>query len=172
LIFVTVGTQKFPFDRLLIELDRLVYNQSITDTVIAQRGYSTYIPQNYHSFDFLPAEEFADYYDRSNILITHSGTSSIIEGLKRLKKVIVVPRQKKYGEHVDNHQLEITNTFVEQSLVAAVIEINHLGNTIQSIEKYAFMPYSFGSETLVKSVAHYLSEIDMKNKEGLTRLQR
>ena len=170
MIFVTVGTQKFPFDRLLIELDRLVHNQSITDTVVAQRGYSSYIPKNYHSFDFLPSEEFADYYDRSSILITHSGTSSIIEGLKRLKKVIVVPRQKKYGEHVDNHQLEITNTFVEQNLVAAVIEINHLGNTIRSIENYAFMPYSFGSETLVKSVAHYLSEIAIINKGDFKRI--
>lgn len=172
MIFVTVGTQKFPFDRLLIELDRLVHNQSITDTVIAQRGYSSYIPKNYHSFDFLPAKEFAEYYDRSNILITHSGTSSIIEGLKRLKKVIVVPRQKKYGEHVDNHQLEITNTFIDQNLVAAVIEINHLGNTIRSIENYSFVPYSFGSETLVKSVANYLSEIAMNNKGELKRVQR
>ncbi len=111
------------------------------------------------------------YYDQSSILITHSGTSSIIEGLKRLKKVIVVPRQKKYGEHVDNHQLEITNTFVEQSLVAAVIEINHLGNTIRSIENYAFMPYSFGSETLVTSVAHYLSDIAKINKGGFKRMK-
>lgn len=159
MIFITVGTQKFPFDRLLIELDRLVQNQYITDTIVAQRGYSTYIPKNYPSFDFIPAEQISEYYERADLLITHSGTSSIIEGLRRSKKVIVVPRQKKYGEHVDNHQLEITKTFVEQNLVAGVYEINRLGSVIQDIDESTFLSYSFGSETLVKSVANYLSNL-------------
>lgn len=166
MIFVTVGTQKFPFDRLLIELDRLIQLQLLTDEVVAQRGYCSYIPKNYHSFDFVSSDEIAKYYDQSSVLITHSGTSSIIEGLKRRKKVITVPRQRKYGEHVDNHQLEITNLFVQQNLVAAVIEMSELGTTLQSINKLTFQSYSFGSQQLVQSVTQYLSEIAV-GSEGI-----
>lgn len=159
MIFVTVGTQRFPFDRLLIELDRLVYQRYITEEIIVQRGYCNYVPKYFRSFDFLPMEEFSEYYDRSNLLITHAGTSSIIEGLKRKKKTIIIPRQKKYGEHVDNHQLEITQMFVNQNLVAAVYEINELGSILQSVDTLTFKSYSFGSHELVDSVAEYISEI-------------
>ncbi|WP_244877761.1 PssE/Cps14G family polysaccharide biosynthesis glycosyltransferase [Halobacillus kuroshimensis] len=156
---MTVGTQKFPFDRLLIELDRLIENDFITDEIIAQRGYSTYVPKNYASFDFLPSHEIVKYFRKASIIITHAGTSSILEGIENKKKVIVVPRQKKYGEHVDNHQLDITNVFLKRNFVAGVYDMNQLGVTIQSIGEKVFDSYPFGSKVLVDSVTKFLSEL-------------
>ncbi|MGV2623082.1 UNVERIFIED_CONTAM: glycosyltransferase [Halobacillus marinus] len=159
MIFVTLGTQKFPFDRLLIELDRLVENEFLTDEIVAQRGYSTYTPKNYQSFDFLSSREIAKYFRKASLIVTHAGTSSIMEGIENKKKVIVVPRQKKYGEHVDNHQLDITSVFVKHNFVAAVHDMNELGVTIQTIGEKVFEAYPFGSRMLVDSVSGYLSEL-------------
>ena len=40
MIFVTVGSQKFPFERLLKQVDRMVESRIITEEVVAQAGHS------------------------------------------------------------------------------------------------------------------------------------
>ena len=47
MIFITLGSQKFQFNRLLIEVDKLIVDGKITEEVFAQIGYSDYKPQNY-----------------------------------------------------------------------------------------------------------------------------
>lgn len=47
---------------------------------------------------------------KARIVITHGGPASFIMPLQMGKIPIVVPRQKKYNEHVNDHQVE----FVEQ----------------------------------------------------------
>lgn len=42
MIFVTIGTQKFPFDRLLKKIDELIESGFIKEKVIAQVGNSAY----------------------------------------------------------------------------------------------------------------------------------
>ena len=114
-IFVAVGTQKFQFNRILILLEALAC-QSEYD-VFAQRGYSDYIPKNYNSVDFLSKIEFENKIDRCDLFITHAGVSSIITAMMKKKKIIVIPRLSRYGEHVDDHQLEIAKSFSEQGFV-------------------------------------------------------
>ena len=40
MIFVTLGSQKFQFNRILIEIDKLIEDKYITENVFAQTGYS------------------------------------------------------------------------------------------------------------------------------------
>lgn len=109
MIFLTLGTQKFQFNRLLKEIDLLIQDGTITDKVVAQVGFSTYKPRNYVYFKFLDRATYHKYIEQSNIVITHAGVGSILEAKKNEKPVIVVPRLKKYKEHVDNHQCEIAD---------------------------------------------------------------
>ena len=117
MIFVTVGTQKFQFNRLFEYLDNKVANEKITDKIFAQIGNSTYIPKNYEYKKFLDKEEFENIIDRASIVITHAGVGTIIFSIKKRKKTIVVPRLKKYREHVDDHQLQIAKTFSNKEFV-------------------------------------------------------
>ena len=57
MIFVTVGSQKFAFDRLLIEVDRLIETGVIKESVFAQTGHSQYLPENYTYRAFLNQDE-------------------------------------------------------------------------------------------------------------------
>jgi len=58
-----------------------------------------------------------ELYDRASLIITHAGTGSLIKGVKKGKKVIAIPRLVKLGEHIDDHQLEILNEFVQMEYV-------------------------------------------------------
>ena len=53
LIFVTVGSRQYPFDRLFIELDKLVEEGVIKDKIFAQIGTSSYKPKHFEYKDFL-----------------------------------------------------------------------------------------------------------------------
>ena len=65
MIFVTLGSQKFQFDRLLKAVDELIENKTIIEDVFAQTGYSDYEPKNYLYKKFLDHEEFASMEKKS-----------------------------------------------------------------------------------------------------------
>ncbi|MDY3796626.1 MAG: glycosyltransferase, partial [Agathobacter sp.] len=91
MIFITTGSQKFQFNRLLQKIDELVADGTIKDEVFAQSGYSDYVPKHYEYKDFLNRDEFAQKMGESTIVITHGGTGAIIGAVKKGKKVIAVP---------------------------------------------------------------------------------
>lgn len=47
MIFITLGSQKFQFNRLLQAVDQLIEKSVIEDEVFAQIGYSDYQPKHY-----------------------------------------------------------------------------------------------------------------------------
>lgn len=96
MIFVTLGSQKFQFNRLLKEIDILVKEKIIKDDVFAQIGYSDYLPQNYQYKKFLNRDEFAEMEGKADVVITHGGTGAIIGAVKKGKKVIAFPRLAMY----------------------------------------------------------------------------
>lgn len=106
MIFVTVGTHEQPFNRLIKEVDRLKQEQIISEEVFIQTGYSDYSPKYCQFKAFLSYTEMEDYMNQADLIICHGGPSTFMGALSRGKKVIVVPRLKKYNEHVNDHQLD------------------------------------------------------------------
>lgn len=105
MIFVTVGTHEQPFNRLIKKLDEMVENKLIQDEIFAQIGYSTYEPKHYKWSKFLSSDEMDHYMQEATTVICHGGPATFMKSLSLGKKTIVVPRQKKYDEHVNDHQL-------------------------------------------------------------------
>ena len=58
MIFVCVGSREYQFDRLIRKLDELIEQGSITETVFAQIGQSSYIPKFYDYERFMDVEKF------------------------------------------------------------------------------------------------------------------
>jgi len=157
LIFITLGSQKFQFNRLLIEIDRLVEEKKINEEVFAQIGYSDYKPKNYKYKEFLDRDEFAEIMSRCNKVITHGGTGAIVGAVKRGKKVIAVPRLAKYGEHVDDHQLQIIEQFTEMNFILGVKEVDEIENKLMNLDEECFKDYVSNTENIIKSIENYLS---------------
>ena len=159
MIFVAVGTQKFQFNRLLVAIDALVADGVINEEVFAQIGHSDYTPQNYNYKDFLNKDEFNSYIKNCDLLITHSGVATIITGLKYSKPVIVVPRLAKFGEHVDDHQLQIAESFSNQNMVIICGEYDNLAELVPKAKTHTFSKYISQRDQMLKTIRNYLKTL-------------
>ena len=136
MIYVTVGTQKFNFDRMLQYIDKAIELGYITDEVIAQIGYSTYIPRNYKYYKFIDKDKIEDIIDKSKVIVTHGGSGNIIESLKNNKKIIAIPRKSELKEHVDDHQCELVNKLSELKMILKAESEKEFLNQIKEINSF------------------------------------
>lgn len=138
MIFVTVGTHEQPFNRLVKKVDELVANGDIKEKVIVQTGFSTYVPQNCEFHKMMSFDDMQAALKKARIVITHGGPSSFIEALQYGKVPIVVPRQEKFHEHVNNHQMDFTKLIAERmNNIIPVYDINNLKKTIDDYDEIA-----------------------------------
>lgn len=156
MIFITLGSQKFQFNRLLKAVDELIENGVIDDEVFAQVGYSDYEPRNFEYKQFLDREEFAAQEGKCDILITHGGTGAIIGAVKNGKKVIAVPRLAKYGEHVDDHQLQLIAQFKGQNLICGLDDVSELEEGLKYVRKHKFDEYKSNTKTIIESIEKFI----------------
>ena len=158
MIFITTGSQKFQFNRLLQKIDELVADGTIKDEVFAQSGYSDYVPKHYEYKDFLNRDEFAQKMGESTIVITHGGTGAIIGAVKKGKKVIAVPRLAKYGEHVDDHQLQLLKQFEEMDIICSCYDMDDLAGYINQINDMQFREYTSNTMTIIDDIEGFFLE--------------
>ncbi|WP_295567853.1 glycosyltransferase [uncultured Holdemanella sp.] len=131
MIFVTVGTHEQPFNRLLQKIDELKEKGIINEEVIMQTGFSTYEPKYCTWSSLLPYSQMVQNVKEARIVITHGGPASFIMPLQIGKTPIVVPRQKQFDEHVNNHQVDFSKAVAERmGTIITVVDINDLENTI------------------------------------------
>ncbi len=134
MIFVTVGTHEQPFDRLVSYMDR--WAEKHDEEVVIQTGYSTVEPQHCRWERLFPYARMLDYTKKARIVITHGGPSSFIMPLQVGKIPLVVPRQKRFDEHVNDHQLEFCRSVAQRKGNILVVEdIEELGEMIENYKE-------------------------------------
>jgi beta-1,4-N-acetylglucosaminyltransferase len=136
MMFVTVSG--LPFDRLVKKMDEI--SKKIDEDVVMQTGKTRYVPKNAEWFRFESTERMEWLYKNSRVIITHAGAGSIIKSLSLGKMPIVVPRYKKFGEHVNDHQLDLTRFLERKGYITAVYEIEQLEGKIKSAVSKRRMP--------------------------------
>ncbi len=147
MILVATGTHPQQFNRLIQAVDNLVGNNAINGKVVIQVGYSTYIPKNAKWFRFTGYPNMLRLIKKSLIVITHGGIGSILLSVKLNKKIIVVPRLKKFNEHTNDHQLEIVKELAKQGKIIPVYDISKLYTAIKSAK--LFNPNKFEKNNLI-----------------------
>ena len=102
--------------------------------------------------DLIPIDEFDELVKKCDILITHGGIGSIITGLKYKKRVIAVPRLKKYREHTNDHQVQIIDNFVNDGYILKLDENDKLYNVLNDLKKFVPKKYESNNNSFVKLV--------------------
>lgn len=134
MIFVTVGSRNYPFNRLFEKLDALYEAGVLTEPMFAQTGTSTYEPKHYTYQAFISQEEFLEKIKQADIVVSHGASGSIMKALNAGKKVIAVTRLEKYGEHINDHQIQNNEAFSTNGYVLmADLELNDLGECFEKI---------------------------------------
>lgn len=112
---------------MIEEVDRLVETGIITDEVFIQTGYSTYEPKFCKWSSLISFDKMNELMQTSDIIITHGGPATFMSAIANGKKPIVVPRQEKYGEHVNDHQVDFSKQVKERyNSIEVVEEISEL----------------------------------------------
>jgi UDP-N-acetylglucosamine transferase subunit ALG13 len=114
-ILVTIGTSD-PFDRLLAAVEGLPPGEE----VVAQCGNSTVRPRNARCVTFLPFDELTKLVAETRVVIMHAGAGSVLTALAAGRRPIAVPRMRRYGEAVDDHQVEFGRSLAAAGLVTMV----------------------------------------------------
>lgn len=116
MIFLSLGTHEQPFARAPKALKPLV---RIGQTVLVQYGCTT--PQfgwsGFEWVEYLPYDEMSRRIEEADAFFCHAGVGSILSALMLGITPIVIPRLARLDEHVDNHQLQLTQKLVARGLV-------------------------------------------------------
>lgn len=157
MIFVTLGSQKFQFNRVLKALDRLVGDSKIdSEEIFAQIGFSDYEPKNFKFDKFLDRDDFQRLEREAEIVIAHGGTGAIVGALKAGSKVIAVPRLKKFGEHVDNHQVQALDEFRKSNLILVCNDCNILDKLIIEARQKQFNKFESNTDEIVDCIDNFI----------------
>lgn len=136
MIFVTVGTHEQPFNRLIKAVDELKRDGVITEDVMMQTGFSTYEPRYCKWSKLISYQDMVKNVENARIVITHGGPASFIMPLQIGKTPIVVPRQHKFEEHINDHQVEFARNVVERmGTIILVEDIEKLGEIITEYDE-------------------------------------
>lgn len=106
----------------------------IDEKVIMQIGNTKYKPKNAEYFNFKNYEKIQKLNKRARIVVCHGGAGTIITALEQGTPVIAVPRLKKFGEALSDHQLDIVNELAKDMKIIAVNDIEHLEKTILNFD--------------------------------------
>jgi UDP-N-acetylglucosamine transferase subunit ALG13 len=122
-IFATVGTHHQPFDRLVQALAGLG-----RDDLVIQYGHSQ--PPPTAGAAFMSFAEVEQHMRAADAVVTHAGVGSILLARRCGHIPIVVARQSRYGEHVDDHQLQLTTALAPRGQVVVVDDVARLGDAL------------------------------------------
>lgn len=116
-IVVTLGThQKYRFPRLL---RRLVAILPESAEILWQVGATEIENMPVGARHQVPISEMQDAMREADVVIAHAGVGSALAAMGAGRRAICVPRRQRYGEHVDDHQVELARELDQRRLVLA-----------------------------------------------------
>ena len=134
-VFVSVGTDHHPFDRVLTWIDRFATVRIAAGrpiTVFVQSGTSTAaLPDHIESSDLVPYETMVDLMKQANVVVSHGGPATIMDARDLGNRPIVVPRDPELGEHVDGHQQRFARFLGERDQVTLAEDYDTFSTSLE-----------------------------------------
>ncbi|MCC6152371.1 MAG: beta-1,4-galactosyltransferase [Candidatus Hydrogenedentes bacterium] len=138
MIYVTVGTMFLDFPRLIRAMD--VIARDTGEQVIIQTGMGNTVPQHCEHFAFKPREEVLEIQRGARVVVCHAGIGCVSDALRMRRPLIVVPRLKRFREHMNDHQLELARAVESRGWGRVIHDIGELpdacANPPRAVENY------------------------------------
>lgn len=124
MILVTVGNATQEFRRLLETVERLAREGFFgRETLLVQNGHSRAITLPHGRCQaFMAPEEFQRSLQEASLLIAHAGWGTLVQAMRAGKVPVVMPRRKRYGEIINDHQLEVVEALAKQGCLLPAYE--------------------------------------------------
>lgn len=119
MILVSVGTEQFPFNRLMQWLELLIQQELINEDIVVQYGTCTFLPSGTTVYRLVKEETFRSLIRKARVVIAHCGEGTVLLLDEMQQPFILVPRSVRYQEHVDDHQVELALALTEMGVPIA-----------------------------------------------------
>ncbi len=127
MIFATVGSTQIPFERFVRALESLPGEQ-----LVVQHGPVEPPAAAAQANAFMQFPELIERMEAADTVVCHAGAGSILCALRAGHTPVVVPRLKRYGETVDDHQVEFSRALAAEGKVIAVEELDRLCAAVEA----------------------------------------
>lgn len=160
MIFLTVGTQ-FPFDRLVKAVDEVVGDNRFNGQIFAQVGTTSYRPKNFEAASELEKTLFDKYFSEADGIISHAGMGTITMAREKGKPLLVMPRLRKYGEVVNDHQLDIACRFEKLGYLLVAHSKEDLPEKMQQLKTFVPRERETQPEAVSERIAQFLKALSV-----------
>ena len=152
MIFVALGTQDKSFKRLLEIAEKI----NTDDKIVCQAGFTKDESNKLEIHDYFDADEYNRIINEADVVITHGGVGTILNALSLNKKIIVVPRLKKYGEHQNDHQLQVARVFNEKGHIVLFEDGDDINEVLKKAKEFSPKPFVSNNANFVNKLNSYL----------------
>ena len=163
MIFLAVGTQ-FPFDRLVKAVDQAAGKNGFDERIIAQIGESSYRPVNFEATPTLEKALFDKHFTEAESVISHAGMGTITMAIEAGKPLLVMPRLKKYGEVVNDHQLAIAKKFEQFGYLLVAYGAEDVPEKMKQLKSFVPQERRTSADAVTARISIFLNEVSkLKN---------
>lgn len=139
-------------------LDKMIDQGIIEDTIIVQAGSTKYKSNHMQIFDFIDMNDFSKYVADCDVMITHAGVGTIINGINHGKKVMAVARREKYDEHENDHQVEITTKFRDMGYIVGCLDADEMIDKYAELKSLHVKPYISNNKAFCTLIEKLINE--------------
>ena len=158
MVLVLLGTQNNSFTRLLEEVEKNINNGNIIEEVIVQAGYTKYHSDKMKIYNLISSQQMEELVDNANLIISHGGVGSTLQCVKKGKVVIGVPRQKKYNEHVNDHQKQLIKCFNDQGYIIGTNDVIDLEQALKRAQNFKPNRFKSNTENMIKLIEDFIEQ--------------
>jgi UDP-N-acetylglucosamine--N-acetylmuramyl-(pentapeptide) pyrophosphoryl-undecaprenol N-acetylglucosamine transferase len=112
-VVVTLGASSYDFGRLIKSLRGVLPSDA---EVLWQTGHTDVSKFDIDATEFLPSTDLADAMRAADLVVAHAGVGSALAALHAGHAPLLIPRRKQYGEHVDDHQIQIARHLMQRGI--------------------------------------------------------
>lgn len=161
LIFVTVGNATQGFRRLLDAVEEIAGSGSFgTEEVIIQFGHNEGFSSKYcEARAFFGMDEFCQLMEKAETIICHSGCGTMYHALRLGKIPVVMPRRGKYGEHLNDHQVQLVEALAAQKRIVPAYEPAELPEAVNRSRTLSASKVVRDSPRLIELVSSALEDL-------------
>jgi beta-1,4-N-acetylglucosaminyltransferase len=159
MIFLTVGTL-YPFDRLVEIVDQAVEKGYVQDTIFAQIGNSIIKPRNFQYVVSLEMDAYQRCFREASAIVSHAGMGTITTALRHQKPLLVMPREKKYGEIINDHQIHTAEAFAKKGHVQVARTQADFEGKIVELKSFIPTERRCNTEAIVEFIRQYLCSVE------------
>ena len=160
MIFLTVGTQ-ISFDRLVKAVDEAVGRGQIAEEIYAQIGRGLYQPRNFRATSFIEKDLFDKHIRQASCVISHAGIGVITAVLDNNKPLLVMPRRRKYGEAVNDHQVAIAEKFEELGHLLVAYHEEDLPEKIAKLKSFVPRVRDNDTKAVINKISEFINFVNL-----------